>query len=180
VPDRASEVVFTNVRVPRENMLLGEGRGFEIAQGRLGPGRIHHCMRQIGVAERALALMCQRAKGRVAFGKPLSDNDVTQERIACARIEIDRARLLVLHAAWVMDTAGNKSAQQAIAEIKVAVPEMTIRVVDWAIQLFGAAGVSQVFPLAYFAATARTMRILDGPDEVHRRQIARIELKKYL
>jgi acyl-CoA dehydrogenase len=178
-PHGHGELLFENVRVPRENLLLGEGRGFEIAQGRLGPGRIHHCMRQIGVAERALALMCQRAKGRVAFGKPLSDNDVTQERIAQARIDIDRARLLVLHAAWMMDTAGNKSAQQAIAEIKVAVPEMTTRVVDWAIQLFGAAGVSQVFPLAYFAATARTMRILDGPDEVHRRQIARIELKKH-
>ena len=178
-PHGHGEVLFENVRVPRANLLLGEGRGFEIAQGRLGPGRIHHCMRQIGVAERALALMCQRAKQRVAFGKPLSDNDVTQERIAQARIEIDRARLLVLHAAWMMDTSGNKAAQQAIAEIKVAVPEMTTRVLDWAIQLFGAAGVSQLFPLACLAATARTMRILDGPDEVHRRQIARIELRKH-
>ena len=178
-PHGHGEVLFDNVRVPTGNLLLGEGRGFEIAQGRLGPGRIHHCMRQIGVAERALALMCQRAKQRVAFGKPLSDSDVTQERIAQARIEIDRARLLVLHAAWMMDTSGNKAAQQAIAEIKVAVPEMTTRVLDWAIQLFGAAGVSQLFPLAYLAATARTMRILDGPDEVHRRQIARIELKKH-
>jgi acyl-CoA dehydrogenase len=178
-PHGHGEVLFENVRVPSENLLLGEGRGFEIAQRRLGPGRIHHCMRQIGVAERALALMCQRAKQRVAFGRPLSDNDVTQERIAQARIEIDRARLLVLHAAWVMDTSGNKAAQQAIAEIKVAVPEMTTRVLDWAIQLFGAAGVSQVFPLAHLAATARTMRILDGPDEVHRRQIARIELRKH-
>jgi acyl-CoA dehydrogenase len=178
-PHGHGEVVFENVRVPAANLLLGEGRGFEIAQGRLGPGRIHHCMRQIGVAERALALMCQRAKQRVAFGKPLSDNDVTQERIAQARIEIDRARLLVLHAAWMMDTLGNKAAQQAIAGIKVSVPEMTTRVLDWAIQLFGAAGVSQLFPLAYLAATARTMRILDGPDEVHRRHIARIELKKY-
>jgi acyl-CoA dehydrogenase len=178
-PHGHGELLFENVRVPAANLLLGEGRGFEIAQGRLGPGRIHHCMRQIGVAERALALMCQRAKQRVAFGKPLSENDVTQERIAQARIEIDRARLLVLHAAWMMDAQGNKPAQQAIAAIKVAVPEMTTRVLDWAIQLFGAAGVSQVFPLAYLAATARTMRILDGPDEVHRRQIARIELKKY-
>ncbi|PYR64894.1 MAG: acyl-CoA dehydrogenase [Acidobacteria bacterium] len=163
-PHGHGEVVFENVRVPAGNMLLGEGRGFEIAQGRLGPGRIHHCMRQIGVAERA---------------KPLSDNDITQERIAQARIEIDRARLLVLHAAWMMDTVGNKAAQQVIAEIKVAVPEMTTRVLDWAIQLFGAAGVSDVFPLAYLAATARTMRILDGPDEVHRRHIARLELRKH-
>jgi acyl-CoA dehydrogenase len=179
-PHGHGDVVFENVHVPAANLLLGEGRGFEIAQGRLGPGRIHHCMRQIGVAERALALMCRRAKQRVAFGKPLSDNDVTRERIAQARIEIDRARLLVFHAAWMMDTLGNKVAKQAIAEIKVAVPEMTARVLDWAIQLFGAAGVSQLFPLAYLAATARTMRILDGPDEVHRRQIAGIELKKYL
>jgi len=178
-PHGHGEVVFENVRVPAGNLLLGEGRGFEIAQGRLGPGRIHHCMRQIGVAERALELMCRRARERVAFGKPLSDNDITQERIAQARIEIDRARLLVLYAAWMMDTVGNKDAQQAIAEIKVAVPEMTTRVLDWAIQLFGAAGVSDVFPLAYLAATARTMRILDGPDEVHRRHIARLELRKY-
>ena len=178
-PHGHGDVLFENVRVPVSNLLLGEGRGFEIAQGRLGPGRIHHCMRQIGVAERALELMCRRARERVAFGKPLSDNDITQERIAQARIEIDRARLLVLHAAWMMDTSGNKAAQQAIAGIKVAVPEMTVRVLDWAIQLFGAAGVSQVFPLAYLAATARTMRILDGPDEVHRRHIARLELRKY-
>ena len=178
-PHGHGDVLFENVRVPVSNLLLGEGRGFEIAQGRLGPGRIHHCMRQIGVAEHALELMCRRARERVAFGKPLSDNDITQERIAQARIEIDRARLLVLHAAWMMDTSGNKAAQQAIAGIKVAVPEMTVRVLDWAIQLFGAAGVSQVFPLAYLAATARTMRILDGPDEVHRRHIARLELRKY-
>jgi acyl-CoA dehydrogenase len=178
-PHGHGELLFENVRVPASNLLLGEGRGFEIAQGRLGPGRIHHCMRQIGVAEHALELMCRRARGRVAFGTPLSENDVTQERIAQARIEIDRARLFVLHAAWMMDTAGNKAARQAIAGIKVAVPEMTTRVLDWAIQLFGAAGVSQVFPLAYLSATARTMRILDGPDEVHRRQIARLELRKY-
>jgi len=178
-PHGHGELTFDNVRVPAANLLLGEGRGFEIAQGRLGPGRIHHCMRQIGVAERALELMCRRARERVAFGKPLSENDVTQERIAQARIGIEQARLLVLHAAWMMDTAGNKAAQQAIAAIKVAVPEMTSRVLDWAIQLFGAAGVGQVFPLAYLAATARTMRILDGPDEVHRRHIARLELRKY-
>ena len=176
-PHGHGELLFEQVRVPAANLLLGEGRGFEIAQGRLGPGRIHHCMRQIGVAERALELMCRRARERVAFGKPLSENDITQERIAQARIEIDRARLLVLHAAWMMDTSGNKAARQAIAEIKVAVPEMTARVLDWAIQLFGAAGVSQVFPLAYLSATARTMRILDGPDEVHRRQIAQLELR---
>jgi acyl-CoA dehydrogenase len=178
-PHGHGELLFENVRVPASNLLLGEGRGFEIAQGRLGPGRIHHCMRQVGVAERALELMCRRARERVAFGKPLSENDITQERIAQARIEIDRARLLVLHAAWVMDTYGNKAARLAIAEIKVAVPDMTSRVLDWAIQLFGAAGVSQMFPLAYLAATARTMRILDGPDEVHRRQIAQLELRKY-
>jgi len=179
-PHGHGEVLFDNVRVPASNLLLGEGRGFEIAQGRLGPGRIHHCMRQIGVAEHALELMCRRSRARVAFGARLSDNDVTQERIAQARIEIDRARLLVLHAAWLMDTVGNKAAQQAIAEIKVAVPDMTNRVLDWAIQVHGAAGVSDIFPLAYLAATARTMRILDGPDEVHRRHIARLELRKYL
>ena len=178
-PHGHGELSFENVRVPASNLLLGEGRGFEIAQGRLGPGRIHHCMRQIGVAERALELMCRRARARVAFGKPLSENDITLERIAESRIDIDRARLLVLHAAWVMDTAGNKAARQAIAEIKVAVPAMTSRVLDWAIQLYGAAGVSDVSPLAYLAATARTMRILDGPDEVHRRQIAQLELRKH-
>lgn len=178
-PHGHGEVVFDNVRVPASNILLGEGRGFEIAQGRLGPGRIHHCMRQIGVAERALELMCRRALSRVAFGRPLAESDVTLERVAQARIEIDQARLLVFHAAWMMDTVGNKAAQQAIAAIKVAVPAMTTRVLDWAVQLFGAAGVGQTFPLAYLAATARTMRILDGPDEVHRRHIARLELRTY-
>jgi len=178
-PHGHGELLFENVRVPASNLVLGEGRGFEIAQARLGPGRIHHCMRQIGVAERALELMCRRARARVAFGKPLSENDVTLERIAQARIDLDQARLLVLHAAWVMDTAGNKAARQAIGAIKVAVPAMTSRVLDWAIQLHGAAGVSEVTPLAYLAATARTMRILDGPDEVHRRQIAQLELRKY-
>src|SRR5258705_3877311 len=178
-PHGHGELMFDNVRMPAANLLLGEGRGFEIAQGRLGPGRIHHCMRQIGVAARALELMCRRARERVAFGKPLSENDITQERIAQARIEIDQARLLVLHAAWMMDTAGNKAAQQAIAAIKVAVPAMTSRVLDWAIQLFGAAGVGQDSPLPYFAAPPPTIRILDGPDEVHRRHIARLELRKY-
>jgi len=178
-PHGHGEVRFENVRVPASNMLLGEGRGFEIAQGRLGPGRIHHCMRQIGVAERALELMCQRANERVAFGKKLADNDITLERIAQSRIEIDQARLLVLHAAWMMDTVGNKAARQAIAEIKVAVPNMTLRVVERAMQLHGGGGVSQAFPLASMWAHSRTLRFADGPDEVHRRQIGRLELKKH-
>ncbi len=178
-PHGHGEVLFEDVRVPVANMLLGEGRGFEIAQGRLGPGRIHHCMRQIGVAERALELMCRRATHRVAFGKKLADNDITLERIAQARILIDQARLLVLHAAWMMDTVGNKVARQAIAEIKVAVPNMTGQVVDWAMQLHGGGGVSQAFPLAHFWAHSRTLRFADGPDEVHRRQIGRLELKKH-
>jgi acyl-CoA dehydrogenase len=160
-------------------MLLGEGRGFEIAQGRLGPGRIHHCMRQIGVAERALELMCTRSQQRVTFGKRLAENDVTLERIAQARIMIDQARLLVLWAAWQMDTVGNKGAKQAIAEIKVAVPSMTCQVIDWAMQLHGGGGVSQAFPLAAMYAHSRTLRFADGPDEVHRRQIGRLELRKH-
>jgi acyl-CoA dehydrogenase len=178
-PHGHGEVLFENVRVPASNMLLGEGRGFEIAQGRLGPGRIHHCMRQIGVAERALELMCKRSVERVAFGKRLAENDITVERIAQARIEIDQARLLVLHAAWLMDTVGNKAARQAIAEIKVAVPTMTGRVVDWAMQVHGGGGVSQAFPLAQMWAHSRTLRFADGPDEVHRRQIGRLELRKH-
>src|SRR5437764_1528338 len=178
-PHGHGELLFENVRVPAANLLLGEGRGFEIAQGRLGPGRIHHCMRQIGVAERALELMCQRANERVAFGKKLADNDITLERIAQSRIEIDQARLLVLHAAWMMDTVGNKAARQAIAEIKVAVPNMTLRVVERAMQLHGGGGVSQAFPLASMWAHSRTLRFADGPDEVHRRQIGRLELKKH-
>ena len=178
-PHGHGEVLFENVRVPAANMLLGEGRGFEIAQGRLGPGRIHHCMRQIGVAERALELMCKRAHDRVAFGKRLSENDITLERIAQSRIEIDQARLLVLNAAWMMDTVGNKAAKQAIASIKVAVPNMTLRVVDRAMQIHGGGGVSQAFPLAFWWAHSRTLRFADGPDEVHRRQIGRLELRKY-
>ena len=178
-PHGHAEVVFENVRVPASNMLLGEGRGFEIAQGRLGPGRIHHCMRQIGLAERALDLMCRRAASRIAFGRPLAENDVTLERIAESRIEIDQARLLVLHAAWLMDTAGNKAARGAIAESKVAAVNMAARVVDRAMQLHGGGGVSQEFPLAAMWAHARSLRFADGPDEVHRRQIARLELRKH-
>jgi acyl-CoA dehydrogenase len=178
-PHGHGEVLFENVRVPATNLLLGEGRGFEIAQGRLGPGRIHHCMRQIGVAERALELMCQRATKRIAFGKPLADNDITLERIAQSRIEIDQARLLVLNAAYMMDTVGNKAAKQAIAEIKVAVPNMTLAVLDRAMQLHGGGGVSQEFPLAFWWAHSRTLRFADGPDEVHRRQIGRLELRKH-
>jgi len=178
-PHGHGEVLFENVRVPASNMLLGEGRGFEIAQGRLGPGRIHHCMRQIGVAEHALELMCKRSVERVAFGKRLAESDITVERIAQARIEIDQARLLVLHAAWLMDTVGNKAARQAIAEIKVAIPSMTGRVVDWAMQVHGGGGVSQAFPLAHMWAHSRTLRFADGPDEVHRRQIGRLELRKH-
>ena len=179
-PHGHGEVLFENVRVPASNMLLGDGRGFEIAQGRLGPGRIHHCMRQIGVAERALEAMCKRAAARVAFGKRLAENDITLERIAQSRIEIDQARLLVLHAAYMMDTVGNKAARQAIAEIKVAVPNMTCGVVDRAMQLHGGGGVSQEFPLAFSWAHSRTLRFADGPDEVHRRQIGRLELRKHM
>src|SRR5438067_2231906 len=178
-PHGHGEVTYENVRVPASNILLGEGRGFEIAQGRLGPGRIHHCMRQIGVAERALELMCKRSQNRVAFGKRLAENDITLERIAQSRIEIDQARLLVLHAAYMMDTVGNKAAKQAIAEIKVAVPNMTLAVVERAMQLHGGGGVSQEFPLASMWAHSRTLRFADGPDEVHRRQIGRLELRKH-
>jgi acyl-CoA dehydrogenase len=178
-PHGHAEVLFDNVRVPRANILLGEGRGFEIAQGRLGPGRIHHCMRAIGQAERALEDMCKRVKSRVAFGKPLSEQTVTLERIAEARIMIEQARLLVLKAAYMMDTVGNKVARAEIAMIKVAVPKMLTSVVDMAIQAHGGAGVSGDFGLAKTYALARSLRLFDGPDEVHRNQIGALELRKY-
>ncbi len=178
-PHGHGEFAFDNVRVPVSNVLLGEGRGFEIAQGRLGPGRIHHCMRLIGQAERALDYMCRRAVNRVAFGRAIADQTVTQERIANARIAIDQARLLVLHAAWKMDVAGNKAAKKEIAMIKVAAPVMACQVIDWAMQVHGAAGVSDDFPLAFFYAQARTLRFADGPDEVHRNQIAKLELAEH-
>jgi acyl-CoA dehydrogenase len=178
-PHGHAEFAFDNVRVPAENILLGEGRGFEIAQGRLGPGRIHHCMRLIGQAERALEAMCRRASNRVAFGRSIAEQTVTQERIANARIAIDQARLLVLHAAWKMDVAGNKAAKKEIAMIKVAAPNMACQVIDWAMQAHGAAGVGDDFQLAFFYAQARTLRFADGPDEVHRNQIARLELAPY-
>ena len=170
------ETSFDSVRVPVENMLLGEGRGFEIAQGRLGPGRIHHCMRSIGAAERALGLMVQRLKGRVAFGKPLSDQSIWHERIANARCRIEQARLLTLKAAWMMDTVGNKAAAREIAMIKVVAPALACDIIDDAIQAFGGAGVCQDTPLAYLYAQQRTLRLADGPDEVHRGAIARMEL----
>jgi acyl-CoA dehydrogenase len=178
-PHGHAEMEFKDVRVPVKNVLLGEGRGFEIAQGRLGPGRIHHCMRAIGVAERTLERMCKRVKSRVAFGRPVAEQTVTLERIAEARIGIEQARLLVLKAAYMMDTVGNKVARAEIAMIKVAVPNMLCQVIDWAIQAHGAGGVSEDFGLAHAYAHARTLRIADGPDEVHRNQIGRLELRKY-
>jgi len=178
-PHGHAEVLFENVRVPTSNILLGEGRGFEIAQGRLGPGRIHHCMRLIGLAERALELMCRRSLSRVAFGKTVAQQGVTQERIAEARCKIDMARLLTLKAAWMMDVAGNKVAKTEIAMIKVVAPSMACDVIDWAIQAHGGGGVSDDFPLAYAYAGARTLRFADGPDEVHRASIAKMELGKY-
>jgi len=179
-PHGHAEVDFDNVRVPVSNMLLGEGRGFEIAQGRLGPGRIHHCMRTIGIAERALEDMCRRTKSRVAFGKPIAEQTVTLERIAEARIMIDQARLLVLHAAWRMDTVGNKVAAKEIAMIKVAAPTMACQVLDWAIQAHGGGGLSDDFTLAYHYAHTRTLRFADGPDEVHRNAIGKMELRKHV
>lgn len=178
-PHGHGEVTFENVRVPADHMLLGEGRGFEIAQGRLGPGRIHHCMRSIGAAERALEMMCRRVKQRVAFGKPLAEQTVTQERIAQARIMIDQTRLLVLNAADKMDRLGNKEARKEIAMIKVAAPNMSSKVIDMAIQAFGGAGVTTDGGLAASYAHERSLRLADGPDEVHRNQIARLELRQY-
>ena len=179
MPDRASEVLFENVRVPADHLLLGEGRGFEIAQGRLGPGRIHHCMRLIGMAERALERMCRRSLGRVAFGKPVAEQGVTVERIALARIMIEQNRLLTLNAAHRMDSVGNKVAKTEIAMIKVAVPNMACQVVDWSIQAHGGGGTSNDFGLTHAYAMARVLRLADGPDEVHNNQIGKLELKKY-
>jgi alkylation response protein AidB-like acyl-CoA dehydrogenase len=180
VPNGHGEVEFDHVRVPAANLILGEGRGFEIAQGRLGPGRIHHCMRSIGAAERALELMCRRLISRRAFGKTLAEHSVWEQRLGELRQQIDMCRLYVYRTAWLMDTAGNKAARSEIAGIKVAVPRMLQQVVDTAIQAFGGAGVTEDFGLAGMYARARTMRLVDGPDEVHNRTIARLEMKKYL
>jgi len=179
-PHGHMEVDLKDVRIPLGNILLGEGRGFEIAQGRLGPGRIHHCMRLIGVAERALELMCKRSLERVAFGKKIGEQTVTQERIAQARCMIDQARLLTLKAAYMMDTVGNKVARTEIAMIKVIAPSMACQVVDWAIQAHGGGGVCDDFPLAHMYASSRTLRLADGPDEVHRNAIAKLELAKHM
>ena len=179
-PHGHMEVLLENVRVPVGNILLGEGRGFEIAQGRLGPGRIHHCMRSIGAAERALELMCKRLNSRVAFGKPVAAQSVWHERIADARCMIEQARLLTLKAAYMMDTVGNKVAKAEIAMIKVVAPNMACQIIDMAIQAHGGAGVSQDFPLAYSYANQRTLRLADGPDEVHRNAIAKLELARHI
>lgn len=178
-PHGHMHIKYHNVRVPESNIILGRGRGFEISQGRLGPGRIHHCMRSIGAAEKALDLMCKRSVSREAFGKPLSELGGNYDIIADSRIEIEMCRLLTFKTAWLMDTIGNKAARDAISQIKVAVPNMALRVIDRAIQMHGAAGVSQDFPLAALWTSQRTLRLADGPDEVHRRVIARKELAKY-
>jgi acyl-CoA dehydrogenase len=175
-PNGHAEISFDNVRVPKENILVGEGRGFEIAQGRLGPGRVHHCMRLIGIAERSLELMIDRAKSREAFGKPISEQGVVRQWIAEGRCAIDQARLLVLHCAWKMDNAGNKAARKEIAMIKAVVPQMALTIIDRAIQVHGGAGVSQDKPLAQFWIYARSLRIADGPDEVHLESVAKMEV----
>jgi len=179
-PHGHMEVLLENVRVPVENMLLGEGRGFEIAQGRLGPGRIHHCMRSIGIAERALELMCKRLSERVAFGREVARQTVWQERVAEARCMIEQARLLTLKAAYMMDTVGNKVAKAEIAMIKIVAPNMACQIIDWAIQAHGGGGVSQDFPLAYAYAHQRTLRLADGPDEVHRNSLAKLEYARHM
>jgi acyl-CoA dehydrogenase len=179
-PHGHMEIELKNVRVPVDDILLGEGRGFEIAQGRLGPGRIHHCMRSIGAAERALELMCKRAISRVAFGKTIAQQTVTQERIAEARCSIEQARLLTLKAAYMMDTVGNKVAKAEIAMIKIVAPSMALKVIDWAIQVHGGMGVSDDTPLAYMWAGQRTLRLADGPDEVHRNSLAKLELARHM